>query len=106
MYRALSGYGRQEGLAFAWLVFFLVVLFPSVYWALNPALYDHWWAWPLSHSLRVATFLRDAESATATHAASVSPLTSFAEGFERIAVAIQASLFVIAVKWRFKAERY
>jgi uncharacterized protein YjbI with pentapeptide repeats len=95
LYKYLSGYGEQHGLALFWLLFFVFVLFPALY-LLVGAIGEP--AGAVLHSLEVSTFLKP-ESAAA-----VPTVGRFVEGCERIVVPVQAGLFLLAIRRQYARQ--
>ncbi|MDQ2842122.1 MAG: pentapeptide repeat-containing protein [Acidobacteriota bacterium] len=96
LYRVLSGYGTQEPLALLWLFFFVMVLFPALYLLFGSQNIQL----ALLRSLEIATFLKQPSSAPGIPEPSIA--ARFTEGIERLTVAVQASLFILATKAKFK----
>jgi hypothetical protein len=95
LYKYLSGYGEQHGLALFWLLFFVFVLFPALYLFVG-AFGEP--AGAMLHSLEISTFLKP-ESA-----APVSMAGRFVEGCERIVVPVQAGLLLLAIKRHYARQ--
>ncbi len=91
-YGWLSGYGQQSTVALAWLLFFVLLLFPGLY-VLTGVASDVVNA--VLHSLEVCTFLKSSGDVP------LPVLGRFVDGFERILVGLQAGLFLVTVKRRF-----
>lgn len=96
IYRLLSAFGTQEPLALIWLVAFVSLVFPLLYIAFGT--HDYWVA--LLRSLETATFFRQTTPIPGSKPATIPE--RLLEGIERIIVAVQASLFILAAKARFK----
>ena len=95
LYKYLSGYGEQHGLALFWLLFFVFVLFPALY-LLVGAFGEP--AGAVLHSLEISTFLKP-ESAAAVPMAG-----RFVEGCERIVIPVQAGLLLLGIKRHYARQ--
>jgi hypothetical protein len=106
IYKHLSGYGEIYILAFLWLLFAVLVLFPVLYMmtglkymsleirGINLSNY----VTALLHSLEISVFQKSSEIT----ASSFSGI--FIEIFQRIFIALQTALFFLAVKRRFMRQ--
>jgi hypothetical protein len=90
-YKYLSGDGENYAIALTWLIAMVLAIFPLLYYLISP-----YQSVPLAilHSLRVSTFLPAIKEAAPVRA-------QFAEGIERIVVALQVALTTLAIKRRF-----
>jgi hypothetical protein len=95
LYKYLSGYGEQHGLALFWLLFAVFVLFPALY-LLAGAFGEP--AGAVLHSLEISTFLKPESAAPVPMAG------RFVEGCERIAVPVQAGLLLLAIKRHYARQ--
>ena len=119
LYRFFSGYGRQQGLAGGWLFAFTLLIFPSFWMVANwfaptskmsidyvlrlhQIFQHHRWSsfglmvWRAElQSLEACTFILRTVTAEPD-------LQRFVAGMERIVVASQITLFLLATKWQFE----
>jgi Pentapeptide repeats (9 copies) len=96
-YRYLSLYGERAALALFWLCFFVLLIFPALYWLSG---YTHGFFGNLVHSLETSTFLEVPKAASEQRDNPI--LIRFVTGLERIAVPILGGIFVLAVKSKFE----
>jgi hypothetical protein len=116
IYRLSSGYGKREGLALWWLVLLIFAFFPSSFF-LNDALLDVTFSTQTVRDRISRAELSSLEASTFISRPIVNlqpsrPPTEWElkldqyrpliEGCERVAVPLQAGLFLLAVKARFK----
>lgn len=95
IYKYLSGYGEQHGLALLWLISAVFIFFPALYLASGVA--DEA-VRAIVHSLEVSTFLEGNPGMTEAL------LGRFIEGCQRILVSLLAGLFVLAIKRKFERK--
>lgn len=127
LYRYFSGFGRQQGLAGAWLVLMVLCLFPAlwifVFWFEPVSLFHIPPLWPrflaifpkglqvleygFTSSMRAQSaraIIRSLEACTfvARNQADYPGVEKVLAGVERIVVFSQLTLFVLATKWQFE----
>ena len=93
-YRYLSAYGTRPGLALLWLLIAVFLVFPGLYLWTG---YAHHVVDAVIHSLETSAFMAAARNSDDP----VSIAARFISGFERLLVAFQAGLFVLAVQRKF-----
>ena len=120
LYRYLSGFGRQQGLAGCWLVlftlFFFPVLFAFVIW-LEPVTLDtlpivatrlhalfghHTWTGAINIGLKALFRSLEACTFIARNQDKYPALEKLIAGLERLVVFSQLTLFLLATKWQFE----
>jgi uncharacterized protein YjbI with pentapeptide repeats len=127
LYRYFSGFGRQQGLAGAWLVLMVLFLFPAlwvfVFWfePISISHIPHLWPRFLAIFPKLAQVLRqgftssmrgqsaraivrslEACTFVARNQADYPGVEKILAGIERIVVFSQLTLFVLATKWQFE----